>query len=192
MNTPPLTTILFFSLLLAGCNVLQPIKDAAVYHLLEPLVPDRALTASTPALAIKRPTLPGYLDRQQLVTRKDGQLMMSNLDVWAEPLDVGISRVMASNLSRLTGSMNIQPGASFTSMDYTQLLELLITQFEPDEQNQLIFKGTWKLQPTNGKDSPTQFFKIIVPQVSAATMKDRVTAMNAALEQLAREVAGKL
>jgi len=151
MNKSLLTTILFFSLLLVGCSVLQPIKDAAFYHLLEPFVPDRALTAATPALAIKRPILPSYLDRQQLVTRKEGQLMMSNLDVWAEPLDVGISRVMASNLSRLTDSMNIQPGASFTSMDYTQLLELLITQFEPDEQNQLIFKGTWKLQPTNGK-----------------------------------------
>lgn len=177
-------------LLVTSCGALKPVKDLATQHLLDPLVPDRTLTATAPAIAIGRPSLPGYLDRQQLVTRSGGALMMSPLDIWAEPLDAGISRVTASNLSRLTGSMNIQPVESYTTLDYTTLLELKIARFEPDEANQLILQGTWKLQPVTGKESSTHFFQFSVPMTSALpSMKDRVIAMNLALEQLARQVA---
>ena len=72
-------------------------------------MPDRTLALATPAMAINRPSIPSYLDRMQLVTRTEGKLVMSNLDLWAEPLDAAIARVMASNLSRLTNSTNIQP-----------------------------------------------------------------------------------
>ena len=177
-------------LILVGCNVLKPVKDSAVHHVLDPLVADRPLSAATPAIAINRPSLPSYLDRQQLVTRSDGQLMISKLDLWAEPLDAAIARVMASNLSRLTCSMNIQPVESFTSMDYTELLELKLAQFEPDDAGQMILQGTWKLQPVNGKETSSHYFRIAVPlSSSAAMMKDRVSAMNRALEKLGREIA---
>ena len=183
--------LLTFSLLLTftGCSVLQPVKDSAIQHVLDPLVPDRALTAARPAMAVNRPSLPAYLDSQQLVTRANGQLKMSNRDLWGEPLDAGISRVMASNLSRLTGSMNIQPVASFTSLDYTTLLELKIAQFEPDAANELILEGTWKLQPVTGKETSAHFFRLRIPvPPDPSAMSARVTAMNQALEQLARQI----
>ena len=183
---------LTFSLLLltfTSCSVLQPVKDSAIQHVLDPLVPDRALTAARPAMAVNRPSLPAYLDSQQLVTRANGQLKMSNRDLWGEPLDAGISRVMASNLSRLTGSMNIQPVASFTSLDYTTLLELKIAQFEPDAANELILEGTWKLQPVTGKETSAHFFRLRIPvPPDPSAMSARVTAMNQALEQLARQI----
>ena len=185
-----LSPILLF--LLTGCSVLEPVKDSAVHHLLEPLVADRPLSAATPAIAINRPSLPSYLDRQQLVIRRNGQLMISKLDLWAEPLDAAIARVMASNLSRLTGSLNIQPVQSFTSTDYTGLLELNVGQFEPDDAQQMMLNGTWKLQPVSGKETGTHYFRIAVPlPSSAAVMKDRVSAMNIALEKLAREIMSK-
>jgi uncharacterized protein len=179
-------------LLLTACSTFKPVKDSAIRHLLEPLVPDRVLTALTPAIAINRPSIPSYLDRMQLVTRKDGRLMMSQLDLWAESLDVGISRVMASNLSCLTGSMNIQPVESFTTLDYTQLLELRITQFEPDTPNQMILQGTWKLQPVTGKETSSHFFRFIVPiAITELPMTARVAAMNQALEELSRKIASR-
>jgi len=190
MNMHLLTCSLLLTL--TGCSVLQPVKDSAVQHLLEPLVPDRTLTASQPAIAVGRPSLPGYLDSNQLVTRANGQLMMSKHDLWGEPLDTGISRVIASNLSRLTGSMNIQPVESFTTLDYTTLLELKIAQFEPDTASQMILQGTWKLQPVTGKETSTHFFRLLVPvPPDPSAMSARVTAMNQALEQLARQIAGR-
>ena len=180
-------------LTLSGCGVLQPVKDLAVRHLLDPLVAERTLTSSAPAIAIKRPSLPGYLDRQQLVTRKGDELVLSELELWAESLDVAVSRVTASNLSRLTGSMNIRPVESFTTLDYTTLLELDLTQFEPDAANTLILQGTWKLQPVNGKQCSSHFFHIEVPiSATPGSLAGRVTAMNRALERLARQLAANL
>jgi len=177
---------------LTGCRVLQPVKDDAVLHLLEPLVPDRPLTAARPATAIKRPALPGYLDRSQLITRASGELLMSPLDLWAEPLDTSLAQVMASNLSRLTGSLKIQPVENFTTLDYTQVLELKIAQFDPDPAGTLILQGTWTLQPVTGAPAPAHFFRITIPgspPAEAAPMAQRVPAMNQALEQLARQIA---
>ena len=181
--------LLFVMLCLTGCNALQPVKDFAIYHLLEPLVPERSLTATTPAIAIKRPTLPGYLDRQQLITRPNGDLVLSKSDVWAEPLDAGIARVLGSNLSRLTGSLNIQPTEGFSSLDYTEVLELRLTQFEADAANTMVLQGIWKLQPVSGATSASHYFRIAVPiAAEPTTMKNQVKAMNQALEKLACEI----
>ena len=189
MNMRHLTCSLLL-LTLTACSVLQPVKDTAIQHLLEPLVPDRTLTAARPAIAVGRPSLPGYLDSNQLVTRANGQLMVSKHDLWGEPLDSGISRVIASNLSRLTGSMNIQPVESFTTLDYTTLLELKIAQFEPDAANQMVLQGTWKLQPVTGHEASTHYFRLLIPVPPDPTsLRARVTAMNQALEQLSRQIA---
>ncbi len=187
----PLLLLSFLGL--SACGILRPVKDAAIYHLLDPLVPARALTSTTPAIAIQRPALPAYLDRQQWVTRNGGQLMMSSVDLWGEPLDSGISRVTASNLSRLTGSMNIQPVENFTTLDYNRLLEIRITAFETDHAQRLIFEGTWKLQPVAGAVAQTHSFQFVLaisntfPSTTA-----RKHAMNTALELLARQISHHL
>ena len=188
MNMRHLTCSLLL-LALTGCSVLQPVKDTAIKHLLDALVPDRILHAMCPSIAIGRPTLPGYLDCNQLVTRSNGTLKVSRHDLWGEPLDSGISRVMASNLSRLTGSMNIQPEESYTTLDYTTLLELKITQFEPDAANEMVLQGTWKLQPVTGKETSAHYFSLHIPvPADPSAMSARVTAMDQALELLARQI----
>lgn len=180
-----LPVLLYFT----SCSAFTPVKDTAVRHVLDPLVPDQALTSATPAIAINRPSIPSYLDQMQLITRTKGQLMMSKLDLWAEPLDAAIARVMASNLSRLTSSTNIQPVENFATLDYTTLLEMNIAQFEPDDANQMILQGTWKRQPVTDKETSSHFFRIVVPIPSSPTpMSARVTAMNQALEQLSRQI----
>ncbi len=184
-----LLSLCLILLFLPNCGLLVPVKDTAVDRLLTPLVPDRTLTEQSPAIAIKRPSLPSYLDRQQLITRSNGSLMIRQLDIWAEPLDVGISRVTASNLSRLTGALNIQPVENFTTLDYTKLLEIRIAQFEPNTSNQMIFQGTWKLESVSGQTDRTHFFRIVVPIPETSNpMTAHVAAMDEALEQLARQI----
>lgn len=180
------------AVLLSSCgSVLQPVKDTSVNHLLDPVVPERALTASTPAIAIARPSLPSYLDRQQLVGRKGGgELEMNNYHLWAEPLDSSISRVTAQNLGRLTGSMNIQPVENFVTLDYSAILEIRVSRFEPDDSNQVTLQCTWKLQPVRGRLASTRTFHTTVPiQPATPPMTGRIDAMNEALARLAREIA---
>jgi uncharacterized lipoprotein YmbA len=179
--------------LLTACNVLQPVKDTSVTHLLDPMIGERTATASTPAIAINRPSLPGYLDRQQVVTRVgSGELKMSSEHLWAEPLDTGIARVMSMNLSRLTGSLNIQPIDNFVALEYTSLLELRISQFESDAS--VVLQCTWKLQPVRGLPVQARNFRTEVPftPTTKTDLSPRIAAMNEALARLSREIARKL
>jgi uncharacterized protein len=191
------TIRLFPLLLLASCTVLKPVKDTTISHLLDPAVPERIVTGSSPAIAIARPSLPGYLDRQQLVSRgTDGRIMMNNNHLWAEPLDAGISRVTAMNLGRLANSLNIQPVETYVTMDYDRLLEIRISRFEPDANGNLIFECTWKLQPVSGRVTNARSHRMTLPIGGAPTATGpqdaRIKAMNEALARLAREIARAL
>ncbi len=192
MTMKSLTLIL--TTLLAACGVLQPVKDASVNHLLDPLVPERQVTGTSPAIAIARPGLPGYLDRQQLVSRSGGGAMQLNAEqLWAEPLDAGISRVTALNLGRLTNSLNIQPVETFVTMDYDWLLEIRVSRFEPDATGNLVLECTWKLQPVSGRVTNPRSFRTVIennpPLLPTGPQTARIAAMNEALARLAREIA---
>jgi uncharacterized lipoprotein YmbA len=190
--------ILFLPLLLlSACNVLQPVEDTSVYYLLNPAVADRKVTGSSPAVAIADPSLPGYLDRQQLVSRSsEGVIQMNTSQLWGEPLDSGIARVTAENLGRLTNSLDIQPVKSFVTLDYQWLLEIRVSRFEPDAGGQLGFECTWKLQPVAGAVARTRRFATTVPIASPAlatgSQTTRIAAMDEALARLAREIAKSL
>ena len=140
-------------------------------------------------LALDDASLPAYLDSEQLVTRRDDLLVTSDIDLWAEPFDDGISRVVAANLRNLTGSMNIQPVQRFTTLDYTHLLELRVSQFENDSAGRMVLRGAWRLQPVTGADASEHAFRIALPLTADSTdVKSRVKAMNEALLRLAREI----
>ena len=183
-------------LLLISCGALKPVKDTSVHHLLEAVIPERPVTGASPAIAISRPSLPSYLDRQQLVSRSgDGQLQMNSYHLWAEPLDAAISRVTATNLGRLTNSLNIQPVENFVTLDYQTLLEIRVSRFEPDSSNKLVLECTWKLQPVVGGVANTRPFRTTVAITPADTPKDlsgRIAAMNESLVRLAKEISRAL
>ena len=190
--------LLFILPLLAGsCGVVVPVKDAEIYHILDPTVPDRRISGSSPAVAVADPSLPGYLDRQQFVSRSgDGTIVMNNRHLWSEPLAAGIARVISANLRRLTNSLNIQPSDAFVGLDYQKLLEIRISRFEPDVTGILVLECTWKLQPVNGPVANTHAFSTSIPEPPDGTTTPpdpwghRLDAMNEALTRLAREIAG--
>ena len=186
---------LLLPFLLVSCTVLQPVEDKSVNYLLDPAVPERSITGASPAVAIASPALPGYLDRQQLVSRSaGGELLMNPNHLWGEPLDSGIARVTAANLGRLENSLNIQPVKSFVTLDYQSLLELRITRFEPDATGHIVLECTWKLQPVNGPVATTRAFTTRVPLAAdpLGSQTGRVQAMNEALARLARQIAKSL
>jgi len=185
--------------LLPSCGILKPVEDRSVSHVLEAAAPHRNVTGNSPVIALARPSLPGYLDRQQLVTRTNkGTIVMNQNQLWAEPLDDGIARVTAENLGRIRNSLNIQPVQAFITIDYSHLLETRITRFEADEtHNTVVLECTWKLQPVSGRVAPTRPFRTEVAiddsRFSAASPQQaRVRAMNQALAELAAAIARHL
>jgi uncharacterized protein len=188
MKTVILPAICLF---LGACSLVSPVPDDPVRHLLESALPARTPAAASPAVAIARPSLPPYLERIELVSRNAaGQLKIHEKDLWSEPLDAAITRVMADNLRRLTGSTNIQPVASFITRDYTALVEIRIDRFDPAADGSLLFECTWKLQPVAGGDAAPKAFRTVIPvPPSADPVGARIPAMNEALGRLARTIA---
>jgi len=194
------TAALFLAVIaLSACGVLKPVEDRSVSHVLSAAAPSRVVTGNAPAVAIARPSLPGYIDRQQLVTRgPEGTVVMNTNQIWAEPLDDGIARVTAENLSRIRNSMNIQPVQAFITIDYTHLLEMRVSRFDADVATRtVIFECTWKLQPVSGRIAPTRPFRIEVPiddpRFSATSgQQARIEAMNRALGEFAATIARQM
>jgi hypothetical protein len=190
--------LLTLPLLLSACTILKPVEDDPVRHLLEATVSGRTPTAAAPAIAIARPALPPYLERNELITRTgDGRLEIHENDLWSEPLDSAISRVIADNIRRLTGSTNVQPASSFITRDYTALVEIRIERFDPQPDGSLLFECTWKLQPMGGGDAAPKSYRTTVPVTpsldpAAGSQSGRIVAMNEALARLSRTIAGKL
>ncbi|WP_411827895.1 membrane integrity-associated transporter subunit PqiC [Luteolibacter sp. AS25] len=182
--------------LMPSCSLLNPVEDDPVRHLLDSPFSSRTPTASKPAVAVARPSLPPYLERVELITRTaDGRLEVHENDLWAEPLDAGITRVIADNLRRLTGSTNIQPSANFITKEYDSLLEIRIERFDPQPDGNLLLECTWKLQPIVGGDATPKAFRTTVAirqDLEGGEMSGRIVAMNDALGQLAKKIRGGL
>lgn len=177
-----------------GCSVLQPVADDPVRHLLEATVSPGKGVRSRPAAAVGRPSLPPYLERVELVTRTgDGRLEIHEKELWAEPLDGGIARVVADNLRRLKGSANIQPSANFVAREYSSLVEIRIERFDPLPDGTLVLEATWKVQPIGANEAAPKSFRVVVPILSQTEgMGGRIVAMNEALERLSRSIADSL
>lgn len=186
--------ILCLPLGLLSCGTFKPVRDPASRHLLDPDVPYRAGHSSSPSVAIARPALPAYLDRQQLVTRDGtGAIRVLDENLWSEPLDSGIARVTAANLSRLTGSTSILPVGDFITLDYKSILELRVAQFDPEASGAMVLECTWRVQPVKGGDTNFRSFRTEVPVTpTIPPMSGRISAMNEALERLARDIARSL
>lgn len=185
--------LLTLPFLFTACTVFEAIEDKPLRHLLEATVPARTPTAAAPVLAIARPSLPPYLERSELVTRTgDGRLEIHEKDLWSEPLDAAIARVLADNLRRLTRSTNVQPASSFITRDYTHLLEIRFERFDPQPDGTLLLECTWKLQPIGGIDSAPKSYRTAVPLPAVGDRSARIVAMNEALARFTRVIAGSL
>ncbi len=191
--------IIFIPVLLGSCNVLSPVEVDPVRHLLEPWVPPVTTSSSRPAVAVARPTIPPYLERSELITRSGtGTVKIHEKELWAEPLDKGISRVVADNLRRLTRSTNVQPSGNFITQEYSTLVEIRIERFDPLPDGTLVLECTWKAQPVGGGDASPRSFRTTVPVVESAEVgintgkRGRIVAMNEALARLSRTIAKSL
>jgi uncharacterized lipoprotein YmbA len=109
-------------------------------------------TSTALAVGIGPIHLPGYLDRQELVSR----ITANRLDVaennrWAEPLGDNLGRILAQNLSVLLGtdSVSLYPWPSDSRPTYQ--VEIDVLRFEPDSARSAELSARWIL-----RDVPTR------------------------------------
>jgi len=171
-----------------GACLGAPQPDASAFFLLSPA---QAETAGGPVpvrIGVGPVTLPGYLDRPQLVTRLgDHPIALAENDRWAEPLGDNVARTLGASLaSLLPGSTSVPyPWYASDAPDYS--VDLAVRQFEADTAGVVVLDATWTLR-RGGAHVDARAVRIEEPAVSP----DRgaaVAAHSRALAALSREVA---
>lgn len=146
MSKRPFIT-LAAALLLAGC-VGSPSQPTRFYMLSAGEAGNEGPSLPTGKSVLLGPvTLPGYLDRPQLVTHtSDNKLALSELDQWAEPLHDNLKRVLIDNLSAALNTEQVYayPAALRPGPDVYQIaLDISEIRFSPE--GDVILKARWSL-----------------------------------------------
>ena len=143
--------LLLGSLIPAGCMSLKPKPDPSRFFSLTsiPRTAQRAQDAAgTNALAVGIGPIkfPGYLDRQQIVTRvSPNRLAVAENDRWAEPLEENFSRILSQNLAILlqTDKMVAYPWERNQQPTYQVRVEVL--RFEPNAEQPVELWARWSI-----------------------------------------------
>jgi len=117
------------------------------------LIPVRGMTGdfhneplSHVAIGIRTLKLPEYLLRDQLVTRTaSDEIILSEHNRWAEPLEENFKRVLIEDLSKdiPTNNVFLFPAKDTSVTNYQILLE--ITQFELQKNNTVVLSARWSI-----------------------------------------------
>ena len=95
---------------LSGC--IGGVTPPSRYYLLAPdpglAEVEKARVRDDLSIAVGPVAVPSHIDRLQIVTRKDRhRLELAEFDLWAEPLNENLARILVENLSVLLGTDNV-------------------------------------------------------------------------------------
>ena len=177
------------ALLLAGCGSSPPSK---FYVLTADPVPQRSWTGAPKTVALGRVSLPGALDRPQIARRKGGnEIVFSDEERWAGPLDDMVRRVLADDLAaRLPAGVTLIESAAKPPPGVTIAVE--VSRFDAAESGNVTLAARWEaLGPTGRPLGPARESTIVEPG-SGKDTPAVATTMSRAVAALAARIAAGL
>jgi len=139
---------------LSGCKSFRPVEDLARYYVLSAsaAAPTEAPSNQDLRIGIAPVELPGYLQSTRIVVRTGtNEINYSEYREWAEHLDKGIQRVLASDLSTLLPSARVISSA-WQSGDVKAEVYVSIQRFELDQSGEATLECEWRiLSPGGGR-----------------------------------------
>ena len=182
----PLLALVF---LLAGCGSSPPSK---FYVLTADPVPQRAGAVATNTVAIGRVTLPGALDRPQIARRRGAnEIVFSEEERWAGPLDDMMRRVLADDLAaRLPAGVMLVESSAKPAPGVTIALD--VSRFDADESGAVTLAARWEAIGRNGAPLGAPRESIIVEPGSGKDAAAVAATMSRAVAALAARIAAGL
>lgn len=174
-------------LALAACASPDP-----VIYTLRP-VPGQAVGGGPVAIKLARPGLAGYLDRPEIVRDSAAnRLELKGGERWGEPLGDMIGRVLALDLAQRLPGSSVFTEAGTISVDPSATVEVDVQRFDPDPNGPVELLVQIAVERGRQHDpAATRSIHLQVQPASSST-PDVVSAMSAALGQLADQVAQML
>ncbi|MBG89678.1 MAG: hypothetical protein CMO80_22645 [Verrucomicrobiales bacterium] len=173
---------------LTGCMSLDPKPDPTRHFTLSA----RATSANEStgvSIYIGEVEIPEYLNRSNLVLRKSGnEITISEYDRWAEPLENGITRVIAENISAHTGSRKVFTSAAGSSSSFLRV-RVQVHALEPADSG-IIASASWKLMNQSDQVLDSGQWKTSgdVQLSSDSDTAAKVSAMSELLAQLSNQI----
>ena len=137
--------------------------------------------------------LPPYLDRSELAMRvSPAEVTYSKIDLWAEPLQANLMRVLQQNLSaRLGGErLVLYPWPRTSVVSYQ--VALTVMQFERTATGEAQLHARWSIRdPRRGAEVAAKESSF-VHRVAPATAAAAVNALSADVGDLSQEIAAAL
>ena len=178
-----------------ACGSLGPKADPARFFILTPAPqvhhssPRCSPTSTTLAVGVGPIRLPGYLDRQELVSRSTAnRLDVAENNRWAEPLGDNLGRILAQNISALlsTDKVSLYPWPG--DLRPTYQVEIEVLRFEPDSARSADLTVRWIL-----RDVPTRAILSVrkselTEPLKGPSTEESVAALSALLGKLSCEI----
>jgi uncharacterized lipoprotein YmbA len=137
---------------------------------------------------------PEYLQRTQIVTRTDSaEINLAETHRWAEPLHNNFARILAENLSILTGTdkISLYPSRNWSDIDYQVLVN--VWQFDASKQGEVILVANWSIRGKGGSELLTMKKSSFSAQLeSTSSYTDIVVALSKTVGMLSSEIAGAI
>jgi len=194
----PIVILCTALLIESGCSsLLPPNPDLTRFYLLASLnemgtkgtalAPEPAL--SDLSLGLGPIQIPGYLDRDNIVTRvSPNRLTIGAFDRWAEPLESGLYRVLKENLTVLLGTKNICT-YPFSRPDSDYEIQIDVVRFEPTGDHSADLVARWSIKDGRTRQVLLSRDSNMRKPARSMFMAGSVGAMSEALGELSSQIA---
>jgi len=179
---------------LTGCGFFGPRPDSSRFFALTSLAEAEAVRKSPGAenlsLGVGPVRLPGYLDRDELVTRlSQNRFAVAENDRWIEPLEENAFRVLMQNLTALLRPERIARYPWQSNQRPTYQVEIEILRFEPNADYEVQLRARWAVIDADTKQARVAKESHFTRQAKTKSSEAAVAAMSEALGDLSREIA---
>ena len=177
---------------LGACGL--PSESAPTYYyLLDPIEPAAEREAGGAVrLALEPVEIPGYLDRQALVTRgTSNELEVASFHQWAEPLNANVTRVLAENLRLLLEQTDVVQLPSRIA-GFNAELQVELVRFERAADGPVTLVARWVVLDARNQQELASRRAVVNETLDGDGPEATVAAMDRALAQLSRRIADHL
>jgi uncharacterized lipoprotein YmbA len=143
-----------------------------------------------PLIWVDKPSIAGYADRTQMVTRGPGsRISIHEFEVWSDPPGELIQRVVVDELAQRFGADRVMttPAAHYAMPGWRVVIDVI--RFDVDEGGDAVLDARWTLLAgPSDRLVVSRREWIEVPSGDAADPAKRVTALREAVVRLASRI----
>jgi len=188
----PMLALAVAAATLAGCGTTQPAR----FYMLNAQCESPVAVQSTSqyVIGLLPVTVPGYLDRPQIVTRTHAnELKLHEFSRWGEDMGDNIVAVLRDNLKTLLPKVEVQAYPFESKIRLTHQVVVQVTRFDLDPSGDVVLSAKWGHVQADADITTAQVktvtYRMAVPQTG---VRATVTTMSTLLAELSSDIAQSL